>query len=95
MSEQPGKEARTWLDDVGEVVVLLISALLPQPTAQLQHCQPEDDGDDQQWRDNQEDEDLEPDVEKENNCVDEEAEGKEDVDEVKAQPREEKMMATD
>ena len=51
--------------------MLPASALLPQPTAQLQHCQPEDDGDDQQWRDNQEDEDLEPDVEKEDDGVDE------------------------
>ena len=75
--------------------MLPTSPLLPQTTAQLQHCQPEDDGDDQQWGDNQEDEDLEPDVEKEYDGVDEQAEGEEDVDEVEAQPREEKMMATD
>ena len=75
--------------------MLPASALLPQTTAQLQHCQPEDDGDDQQWRDDQEDEDLEPDVEEEYDGVDEQAEGEEDVDEVEAQPREEKMMATD
>ena len=75
--------------------MLPTSALLPQTTAQLQHCQPEDDGDDQQWGDNEEDEDLEPDVEKEDDGVDEQAEGEEDVDEVEAQPREEKMVATD
>ena len=75
--------------------MLPTSALLPQPTAELKHCQPEDDGDDQQRGDNQEDENLEPDVEKEYDGVDEEAESKEDVDEVKAQPREEKMMAAD
>ena len=75
--------------------MLPTSALLPQPTAELEHCQPEDDGDDQQWGDNQEDEDLEPDVEEEHDGVDEQAEGKEDVDEVEAQPREEKMVATD
>ena len=75
--------------------MLPASALLSQTTAQLQHFQPEDDGDDQQWRDDQEDEDLEPDVEEEYDGVDEQAEGEEDVDEVEAQPREEKMMATD
>ena len=49
--------------------MLPTSALLPQPTAQLQHCQPEDDGDDQQRRDNQEDEDLEPELHKEEEVV--------------------------
>ena len=34
-------------------------------------------------------------MEKEDDGVDEQAEGKEDVDEVEAQPREEKMVATD
>ena len=75
--------------------MLLTSTLLPQTTAELQHCQPEDDGDDQQWGDDQEGEDLEPDVEEEDDGVDEQAESKEDVDEVEAQPRQEKMMATD
>ena len=75
--------------------MLPASALLPQPTAQLQHCQPEDDGDDQQWGNDQEDKNLEPDVEKEYNGVDEQAEGEENVDEVEAQPWKEKMMATD
>ena len=75
--------------------MLPTSALLPQPTAELEHCQPEDDGDDQQWGDDQEDEDLEPDVEEEHDGVDEQAEGEEDVDEVKAEPREKKVMTTD
>ena len=59
--------------------MLLTSTLLPKTTAELQHCQPEDDGDDQQWGDDQEDEDLEPDVEKECDSVDEQAKSEEDV----------------
>ena len=93
--ESPGKEAWARVDDIGEVVVLLTPVLPPQTAAEFEHRQPEDDGDDQQWGDDQEGEDLEPDVEEEDDGVDEQAESKEDVDEVEAQPRQEKMMATD
>ena len=85
----PGKEPWTRVDDVWKVVVLPTSGLLPDPAAEFEHGEPEDDEDDEQGGDDEEDEDLEPDVEEEDDGVDEQAQGEEDVDEVEAEPRQE------
>ena len=49
---------------------------------QLEQCQPEDDGQDEYWSDDEEDYNLEPDVIEHNHHVQQEAEGEEDVGEV-------------
>ena len=49
---------------------------------ELQQRQPEDDGQDEYWRDDEEDYNLEPDLIQHNHHVEQEAEGEEDVGEV-------------
>ena len=60
----------------------------------LKDREPEDDSDDEDWRHDQEDDNLEPDLVEDNDHVEQETEGEQDVGEVGGEPGDQKQVVT-